>query len=269
MIGRGPGAEGSTRPRLDPSTVLPDNVPRFISDGDRRWERLFTDPKRFPEITGSYLVGKYERVRARRDDYRANRVRLAKALWRRMDRRTWRCGAPRNDRRDTVDAPLIAELAAECGVSRSTVNRFLAEFHEAEYLVSVRMVMDYVGDDGPAIRGLASVRRFTPKAFKRLGFTDRKINRTQQSGADQWRARRARPISPAAAKKARRQLREAIDRARSARPAAQARAGAPAGPYLEPDADLQLERMRLREVHPDWGLERLADEARRNLRGRR
>ena len=268
MIGRGPGAEGSTRPRLDPSTVLPANVPKFISDGDERLARLFTRPGRFPELTGANLVGQYERVRARRPERRQSWTLVTRALWRRMDRRTWRCGAPREDRRDTVDAPLIAELAAECDVSRSTVNRVLAELHDAKYLESHRVVMDYVGDDGPAVRGLPSVRLFTRKFFRRLGFSDRKIARTQANGAHQWRQRRAPAISPAKAKAARRQLRAELARIKSAHAA---RPPAPAAPGVawrsdEVGADWTLERARLRELHPDWGEAQIADTARRNLR---
>jgi AraC-like DNA-binding protein len=246
------------RRRLDPSTVLPANAPLFVRDVDARLERLYTQPHRFAELVGRNLVDKDDRLRARRDDRRANWVKVTRVYGRRIDRRTLRCGAPRFDKHDTIDAPSVEETASEAGVSVSTVKRINAELAAAGLVDSYRVVMEYV--DGNGFCGLPSVRRFTPKFLRQLGFTDAKVSRAQASGSAQWRRKTGRSISPAAVQKAR-AARADVGKAFQATPRAPA-----AWPPDEDGIEWTLERLRLREEHPDWGLERIVAEARRNLR---
>jgi hypothetical protein len=242
--------------RLDPSTVLAPNAPAFLKDVDRRLERLYTHPGRFAELVGRNLVGRHEKLRARREDRRANWVKVARSYGRQLDRRTWRNGRPRGDRRDSADTPSVDDTAAACGVSAITVKRINAELEAAGLIDSHRVVMEYV--DGNGFCGLPSVRCFTRKFLRLLGFSDKKIDRAQAQGAAVWRAQTGRAISPAAVKQTRKAI-NTVGRAYQATPTSPPI-------ILEPDADLRLERLRLLEEHPDWGLERAAVEARRLLR---
>lgn len=242
------------RRRLDPSTALPANAPAAVKDLDDRVEKLYTQPHRFAALVGRNLVGKHERLRSRRDDRRANWVKVTRALGRRFDQRTWRCGTPRGDRRDSVDSPGIDELAAECRIAPVTVKRVLAEMEDAELIDSYRVVMEYV--DGNGFCGLPSVRRFTKKFLLLLGFTEKKLTKMQAHGAAVWRAKRAPAISPAAVRAAR-AARDLVGQGFQA---------APASPLQRSsDPELAIERNLLRRAHPDWGPEQVDATARRNL----
>lgn len=254
-------------PRLDPSNRLPDDAPKMCADLVDRLGELFDEWWKFPELTGANLVAKGARVLVRRSSRREAWVLVGRALLIRFDRRTWRCGRPRFDADDTVEAPSIAELAAETGLNISRVKRALADYSTAGYFTYQRAVMEY--PDGNRFCGLPSIRRVTELFLRRLRIKPSKAAAQQRHARAAYDRRRERPTSGAGRQRVRRILRATAGRQR---PRYQAPPPPPAPTIPRPSKDaayndqVRQERMRLVFEHPDWGLERCDAEARRIVR---
>ncbi len=254
-------------PRLVPSVRLPDNAPAVCKDIVRKAGELFDEWWKFPELTGAHLVPKGSRVLVRRSSRREAWVLTWTALLVRFDRRTHRCGRPRFDADDTVEAPSIDDLAKETSLNPSRVKRALADLKLSGYMTYHRVVMEYV--DGNGFCGLPSIRRVTDLGLRRLGVSPSKAERQQRHARAAYDRRRERPTSGAGRQRVKRVLQRTVGRKR---PRYQA-PPAVVGPSLQrPTKDpvyedlVRQERMRLIFEHPDWGLKRCDDEARRILR---
>lgn len=254
-------------PRLVPSVRLPDNAPAMCKDIVRRAGELFDEWWKFPELTGANLVPKGARALVRRSSRREAWTLVWVALLVRFDRRTHRCGRPRFDAEDTVEAPSIDDLAKETGLNPSRVKRALADLKLAGYMTYHRVVMEY--PDGNRFCGLPSIRRVTDLGLRRLGVSPSKAARQSSHGRAAFDQRRERPTSGAGRQRMKRTLRRTVGRDReryqAPPPAPPPSIGRPPSKNFEREQAIRLERFRLRELHPEWGLERLDAEARRNL----
>jgi hypothetical protein len=214
-------------------------------------ERIFTKPDAFPELTLAALAPG-ARVRRRRSSFREAQALVAKDLVRCVDRRTWRVGIPRPDGLCAGRAIKLIEKATQ--LPRATVCEVLRSFEEAKYIESTQPVEELAEPKLRANgtlqthRGFPSVRWVTPLGLKRLGITDEKRKAASADGAEAWRRLRARKVSPVALEGLRR-FRE------KSRGTFDARA-------FETTAAERLERLRLRELHPDWTAQRITAEAR-------
>lgn len=223
------------RPRLVPATNLPDNAPAMLKDIDARLAELYDNV--WPELSGRNVAGKYSNLRERRSSRREAWVLVGRCLMRRLDRRTWRCGRPRFDAGDTIEAPAIADMMAETNLSRDRVKRSLRDWKEAGYLVSHRVVMEYV--DGNGFCGLPSVRVATPLLMRRLRITKAKQESNRRQARAVWKAKRAPAASPTGMQKVRREIKRTIGGSKGY----QAPPPAPPRPALEAGRDAQLARL--------------------------
>ncbi len=245
--------------RLDLVAPIAANLPKLIRDGIERARFIFTNTRRFPELTGASIAGPEVRIRRRRAERRQAISLVTAALVRRLDRRTLRVG----DQRDNglcAGVP-IAQLAAHTGMSVRRVGRALRELREAGYITSKQPVIELAsprprrGRAGVQTHmGLPSVRTVTPLLLRRLGFTERKIGRARKHASDDWARVHAPPASAVAILGTRRALRQL-----AAGAAVQAR------PPGMPTAYYAIE-LGVKAKHPDWPYERVRAEARRLFR---
>lgn len=224
-----------SRPRLVPATNLPADAPAMLKDIDERLGELYESV--WPELSGRNLAGKHTRLRERRSSRREAWVLVGRCLMRRFDRRTWRCGRPRFDADDTIEAPAIADMMAETGLSRDRVKRGLREWKEAGYFVYHRVCMEYV--DGNGFCGLPSVRVATPLLLRRLRITKAKQDANRRQAHAVWKAKRAPAASPTGMQKVRREIKRTIGGSKGY----QAPPPAPPPPRVEPGLEAQLARM--------------------------
>ena len=250
----------ASRPDLALTIPIPKNLPRMLLDAIKRCARIVTHPQSFPELIGKSLAPR-ERVRKRRPERLEACALVAMNLIRRTDRRTYRVGDQRLD--GLCTGVSVADHVKATGLSPTRVRRALPEFEGWGIHTSVQPVTEFkkpktrkAGDRRKGLQryaGLPAVRTVTPLLMQRLGITPKKQARARRAGYQDWQRRKARPLSAVAIKETQRALRRLgdSDRGRAAQ--------------LERGQRLRLKRIELRKEHPDWGPDRIRDEAGRLL----
>jgi len=191
-------------PRLQLQVPIAVNLPKFNRDGiDAAWE-IVTHPQRFPEITGAAFQP-WARIRKRRSSLLQGLALTVAALVRRCDRRTFRVGDQRDD--GLCSGVPVSELCRATGLSSSRQKRMLRVLKAAGYQsakqprveIAARSNLRRKRRGRPPLQryaGLPAVRVLTPLLFRRLGFSERKVEKARARGYAEWTRRRA-PVASA------------------------------------------------------------------------
>lgn len=194
------------RPRLDLSRSPSPRALQFVRDAIRQAESLYWDTRRWAEdlqyvrrsrAQGADPAARRVPCRTRRSERREAWVRLVRALLYRCDLRSLRVGTIHAD--DSCTGLTYRDLRGIIGtdVSRSRLERALADFHDAT-LVASKQPREL---EGETWRGLPAIRRLSVALFDRLGMRQR-LHLERVHAAKRW-------------KEAQRQRREAARGARA------------------------------------------------------
>ena len=161
-----------TRRQLDRfASYTPDDL-RFVRRSRARcpvrFARVDRTTKRAPTKREQAANAPLYRAKARRSERRRAWVLVGKFLVQRINLLSGRVGTPTSS--GGFYSPSVSDIERATGLSRSSVERALADFTDGGLMLSVQPVEQSVGTDGsPRYIGHAAIRMFTIRFFELLG----------------------------------------------------------------------------------------------------